>query len=76
MKILKKYDFAPKTAPDERLSVIWKDGQGGEHLLMEDHCFKKMEIFDQALVVEFEDGELGLEHGFGGVIGRKKTDGI
>ncbi len=68
MKILKRYDFSPKYAcPGDSLSVVWDN-----KTIIESHPFKKREVFDHAIIFEIEDGEFGLEHGFGGIIGRKR----
>lgn len=37
------------------------------------HVVTKVTHIDIAHVVEFEDGDLGLEYGIGGVFGKKKT---
>lgn len=61
--------------PGDSIQVTCDD-EFGEKVVLVTHTTEKMQELDVARVYEIEPGELGLEGGFAGVVGKKQKETV
>lgn len=73
MKIVatKRFDRPIYLMPGDTFRLLHQDKDGQDNTVLSQPITKAIDV-DVAHVIEFEDGDLGLEFGIGGVFGKEK----
>lgn len=72
MKILDKTRCNISAIPGDIVNIVYEDPWRTRHAILRHEITERMD-FDTAVIVQLDDGELGMESGIGGFFCKEQT---